>query len=94
VALFVGSECGDLACGAIAFRLSQAADAARWSDFAYENGYDEARTDFDSYSAIGPFEFAIDAYRTVIMTAASAPTGLEPTAASACDRGRNPPDGG
>jgi hypothetical protein len=63
-------------------------------DFAYENGYVEAQTDFDSYSAIGPFEFAIDAYRTAIMTAASAPTGLEPTAASACDCGRNPADGG
>jgi hypothetical protein len=72
VALFICPECGDLACGAITFRLSRAGDAARWSDFAYENGYDETQTDFDSYSTIGPFEFALDAYRTVITRAASA----------------------
>jgi hypothetical protein len=71
VALFVCPQCGDLACGAITFQLSRVDDTVRWSHFAYENGYDEAQTDFESYSAIGPFEFAFDTYSEVIRRASS-----------------------
>jgi hypothetical protein len=41
----------------------------RWSNFACENGWCEDQTD---YSAIGPFEFGLDEYLTVIRRAASA----------------------
>ena len=72
LALFVCSHCGDLACGAITFRLSRAGDTVRWSNFAYENGWCEDQTDFETYSAIGPFEFGLDEYLAVIRRAASA----------------------
>ena len=72
LALFVCSHCGDLACGAITFRLSRAGDTVRWSDFAYENGYDEDETDFETYSSVGPFEFGIDEYLALIRRAVSA----------------------
>ena len=42
----------------------------RWSNFAYENGLCEDQTDFETYSAIGPFEFGLDEYLTVIRRAA------------------------
>jgi hypothetical protein len=76
VALFICPQCGDLACGAITFRLSRADDTVRWSDFAFENGYDEEQTDFDSYSAIGPFEFAVEDYMAVIRRAVIARPGI------------------
>ena len=72
VALFVCPLCGDLACGAITFRLSRVGETVRWSDFAHENGYDEDETDFETYSSIGPFEFGIDDYLAVIRRAVSA----------------------
>ena len=71
VALFICPQCGDLACGAITFQLSRVGDTVRWSHFAHENGYDETETDFDGYSAVGPFEFAFDGYREVIRSASS-----------------------
>ncbi len=66
VALFICPECGDFACGAITFQLSRDGNSVLWSRFAYENGYDETQTDFDSYATIGPFEFAFDRYRAAI----------------------------
>jgi hypothetical protein len=62
VALFVCPECGDLACGAITVLVSRNELVVRWSDFAYDNGY-EARTDL---TQVGPFEFEWAAYLTVI----------------------------
>jgi hypothetical protein len=43
VALLVCEECGDIACGAIAARLSVGASGVEWTDWAYENGYEPAR---------------------------------------------------
>jgi hypothetical protein len=71
-ALFICPQCSDLGCGAITFRLSRAGDKVRWSDFGYENNYDEAYSDFESFVAIGPFEFDIEAYLAAISRAASA----------------------
>jgi hypothetical protein len=59
VALFVCSECGDLACGAVTVRVSRNDLGIQWSDFEYENGY-EAGSELDDVG--GPFEFEWGAY--------------------------------
>jgi len=72
VALFVCPQCGDLGCGAITCRLSRHGETVRWSQFAYEDGFDDDQNDFERYSAIGPFEFATDEYLAAIANAAHA----------------------
>lgn len=58
VPLFVCSECGDIACGAITARVSRTELGVQWSDFAYENGYEPA-----SKFTLGPYEFEWVAYQ-------------------------------
>ena len=67
--LFVCPECSDLGCGAITFILSIHDEEATWSAFAYENNYDSAMTDFDSYAAIGPFTFRRQEYLAILAKA-------------------------
>ena len=58
VPLFVCPECGDLGCGAITALASRTDLGVRWSDFAYENGFDfTSRIDL-----VGSFEFEWAAY--------------------------------
>src|SRR5579883_2027141 len=38
--LFVCSECGDLGCGVITISVERAVDTMVWSDFGYENNYE------------------------------------------------------
>ena len=71
VMLFVCSECGDLACGAITCRIRKDGESYIWESFAYENGYDAGMTDFASYSHMGPFRFSKEQYRKVILGAES-----------------------
>jgi hypothetical protein len=40
--LFVCAECGDLGCGAITISVKRAVDTIVWSDFGYENNYEES----------------------------------------------------
>lgn len=42
VALLVCEECGDVACGALAVRIVRRDSVVRWTDWAYENGYEPA----------------------------------------------------
>jgi hypothetical protein len=56
--LFVCSECGDLACGAITVLVSRNDLSVQWSDFAYDNGYEAA----SKVDHVGPFEFEWAAY--------------------------------
>jgi hypothetical protein len=65
VALFVCSECGDLACGAITVLVSRNDLFVQWSHFAYDNGY-EAST---KLAHVGPFEFDSSTYLTAIRRA-------------------------
>lgn len=71
VALFVCPECDDLACGAITLELSRDGDTVRWARFAYENGYDDTQTNFDTYAGIGPFEFQFGPYADIIRKASA-----------------------
>ena len=41
ISVFVCGECGDLGCGAITVRLTVTDDQVIWSDWAYQNNYDE-----------------------------------------------------
>ncbi|BBO11143.1 hypothetical protein BwSF12_33100 [Bradyrhizobium ottawaense] len=56
--LFECPECGDFACGAITVFVSRDGNSVRWSDFAYENGF-EPQT---PRTGLGPFAFDWAAY--------------------------------
>jgi hypothetical protein len=71
VALFVCPERSDPACGAITIQLRRRGQAMLWANFAYENGYDDERSDSESYAAIWPFEFALGTYLENIQRATS-----------------------
>jgi hypothetical protein len=71
IGLFICPRCGSLTCGAITFRLTRSANAARWSKFAYEHDNDYTETIFNRYSSIGPFTFNFAAYREAIEEAAA-----------------------
>jgi len=44
VLLYICPECGDIGCGAYTVRVEKRSDKYVWKDFAYENGYEEARS--------------------------------------------------
>jgi hypothetical protein len=69
VMLFVCAECGDLGCGAVTAAVHSDGDTITWSDFKYENNYDEAMT--TSIANVGPFAFAAGPYRRVLAEAAA-----------------------
>jgi hypothetical protein len=72
VMLFVCPECGDIGCGAFTLKISFDSGLVIWSDFAYENDYDETMTDFGSFQAVGPFRFKTEDYIRTISEAVHA----------------------
>jgi len=66
VPLYVCAECGDLGCGAVTALVERTGEGFVWRDFAFENNYDAATTDSDSYRAIGPFMFNKTEYWQVL----------------------------
>ena len=72
VMLYICNGCGDISCGAITLQVSNTEDGGYvWSDFAFENDYDEEMTDRASHAAIGPFRFSAEQYQAAIEHAAS-----------------------
>jgi len=67
--IFVCAECGDIACGAITAEIQRVAGTYVWSNFAFENNYDEAMTDRDSFAHVGPFAFDAEQYSTSLKDA-------------------------
>lgn len=67
VLLYICPECGDIGCGAYTARVTKADQYYTWSEFAYENGYEDARLLED----VGPFSFESDAYEKAIKCASS-----------------------
>ena len=62
VLLYICPECGDIGCGSYAARVEEHGDQYMWSNFAYENGYEEPQV----IDGIGPYYFNKDVYdRTV-----------------------------
>ena len=73
--LLVCPECGDLGCGAISARIQREGPWIVWRDFAYENNYDEAMTDTESYSQLGPYYFDPQQYEAELRSSRGAPSG-------------------
>lgn len=57
VPVLVCEECGDFACGALAVRIERHGNVVRWTDWAYENGYEPAKPlEWSSYPKILEFD--------------------------------------
>jgi hypothetical protein len=68
VPVLVCEECGDLACGALAVRIERRANSVVWTDWAYENGYEPAKSpDWANYP--GSLEFEASNYDSVLSNA-------------------------
>ncbi|WP_460235004.1 hypothetical protein [Aurantivibrio plasticivorans] len=63
--IYVCPECADIGCGAYACKITKSGNSYMWSDFAYENGYEEPRP----VNGVGPFEFNAENYISVIKAA-------------------------
>ena len=62
--VFVCAECGDLGCGAVTAQISASKGLVQWSDFAWENTWEEPYR--DGYENLGPFLFEFRAYRAAL----------------------------
>ena len=60
--IYICPECADIGCGAYGCKITRSGDTYVWSDFAYENGYEDP----DLIEGLGPFEFSADNYEKVI----------------------------
>jgi hypothetical protein len=68
VSLYVCAECGGIDCGAVAVLITQRENIVTWSDFAYQNDYDEAMThQLDSFVTLDPVSFNINDYRNLLI---------------------------
>jgi hypothetical protein len=65
VLLYICPECGDLACGAYSARVAKSGGSYVWSEFAYENGYEEP----EPIPAVGPFCFQAEQYESAVLSA-------------------------
>jgi len=65
--LYTCPECGDIGCDAYSARIMRANGYYTWSEFAYENGYEDARR----IVGIGPFSFDDNAYKKAIKCAST-----------------------
>lgn len=66
--LFICSECGDIACGAITLVVRKVSDSIVWEKFGYENTYEEEVL-LDDYIGVGPFTFNAAAYERTLLQA-------------------------
>ena len=64
--LFVCAECGDLGCGAVSVLVTRVDDHVIWSDFGYENTYEE-QISREGYEDIGPFQFESKVYESAFL---------------------------
>jgi hypothetical protein len=72
VPVLVCAECGDVGCGAVAVRIAPVGDRVRWTDWAYENGYEPAAS-LEWRLRPGDFVFDRRAYENAIKAATSDP---------------------
>jgi hypothetical protein len=63
ISLYVCPECGDSGCGTVSVRVSKQGTTIVWSEFGYENNYEEG---FIPEPGIGPFEFDEIEYAKVV----------------------------
>jgi hypothetical protein len=62
--LFICAECGDLGCGAVSVLVTNVGDLFVWSDFGYENTYEEH---ISRYGEVGPFQFDRERYESAFL---------------------------
>jgi hypothetical protein len=66
--IYVCPECADLGCGAVSAIIEEQADKFVWSDFGYQNNYDDD-VYFEGYEEIGPFIFDRSQYESIFRSA-------------------------
>lgn len=71
VSLYICPECGDIGCGAITVRIERRGLEIIWSDFGYENNY-ENNVELESFCSIGPFHFDLNTYESKLRALLSA----------------------
>ena len=67
--IFVCGECGDIGCGALTAVIEEVGDTIVWRDFGYENNYDDASLDLETFSNFGPLVFDKDSYTKTLSQA-------------------------
>ena len=67
VLLYICPECGDIGCGAYSAKVGRDQGTYSWSDFAYENGYEDPRP----LERVGPFAFEANQYEAAIASASA-----------------------
>jgi hypothetical protein len=66
--LYVCAECGDIGCGAVSVRITRHEDVVTWSDFGYQNNYDETMTrKLNSFAVLEPVTFEFNYYRNLLL---------------------------
>ena len=60
--IYVCPECADIGCGAYGCKINKVGEEYIWSEFAYENGYEEP----ESIKSVGPFKFSVTEYESVV----------------------------
>ena len=63
--IYVCPECADIGCGAYGCKITKSNGKYIWSDFAYENGYEDPQP----VLGVGPFEFSTENYESTVRTA-------------------------
>ncbi len=63
--VYLCPECADIGCGAYGCKITKVGSFYVWSDFAYENGYEDPQP----ISNLGPFEFTAEDYESAVRAA-------------------------
>jgi hypothetical protein len=66
VGIYICPECGDIGCGRFSMMVERRDDEVIWSEFGYENGYEDLRI----FEDVGPFRFESSHYETSLRQAA------------------------
>lgn len=66
VPLYVCNCCADLGCGALTVKIEKIDGCFIWSDFGYENNYEDSFFQNDFMKRTGPFKFNAEVYLSAV----------------------------
>ena len=66
VPLYVCNCCGDLGCGALTVKVEKIDGGIVWSDFGYENSYEDGFSQSEFMKRTGPFYFNLENYISLV----------------------------
>lgn len=66
VPLYVCDCCADLGCGCVSIKVEFINDQYIWSEFAFENNFEEGRTQGKYMNGFGPFVFDKTEYENIV----------------------------